>query len=121
MSGTRFYSTLAVVGAYLFCVSAAQAQEASFKGKTIRMIVGLAPGGGYDTYSRLIARHLGKHIPGNPVVVVENMDGAGSLIAANYIYKIAKPDGLTIGHILGGLFLQQLLGKAGIEFDAAKF
>ena len=121
MSGTRFYSTLAVVGAYLFCVSAAQAQEASFKGKTIRMIVGLAPGGGYDTYSRLIARHLGKHIPGNPVVIVENMDGAGSLIAANYIYKIAKPDGLTIGHILGGLFLQQLLGKAGIEFDAAKF
>jgi len=92
-----------------------------YKGKTIRMIVGLAPGGGYDTYSRLIARHMGKHIPGNPVIVVENMDGAGSLIAANHVYKAAKPDGLTIGHVVGGLFLQQLLGKPGIEFDAAKF
>jgi tripartite-type tricarboxylate transporter receptor subunit TctC len=82
------------------------AQEPFFKGKTIRIIVGLAPGGGYDTYSRLIARHLGKHIPGNPAVAVENMEGAGSLIAANHLYKVAKPDGLTIGHVLGGLFLQ---------------
>ncbi len=102
--------------------SAAHATSHDFyKGKAIRLIVGLAPGGGYDTYSRLIARHMGKHIPGNPVIVVENMDGAGSLIAANHIFKVAKPDGLTIGHIVGGLFLQQLLGKPGIEFDAAKF
>jgi len=118
----QFCSTL-VVGVCLFCAwpPSSRAQETFFKGKTIRMIVGLAPGGGYDTYSRLIARHMGKHIPGNPVIVVENMDGAGSLIAANHVYKVAKPDGLTIGHILGGLFLQQLLGKPGIEFDAAKF
>jgi tripartite-type tricarboxylate transporter receptor subunit TctC len=121
MSGRKFYSVLGVVGACFFYLSAVEAQETAFKGKTIRMIVGLSPGGGYDTYSRLIARHLGKHIPGNPVVAVENMDGAGSLIAANHIYKIAKPDGLTIGHIVGGLFLQQLLGKPGIEFDAVKF
>ncbi|HEY2989201.1 MAG TPA: tripartite tricarboxylate transporter substrate-binding protein [Candidatus Binatia bacterium] len=93
----------------------------AFKGKTVRMIVGLAPGGGYDTYTRLVARHFGKHIPGNPTVMVENMDGAGSLIAANHIFKVAKPDGLTIGHIVGGLFLQQLLGRPGIEFDAVKF
>jgi tripartite-type tricarboxylate transporter receptor subunit TctC len=96
-------------------------QESFFKGKTIRIIVGLAPGGGYDTYSRLIARHLGKHIPGNPTLVVENMEGAGSVIAANHIFKAAKPDGLTIGHVLGGLFLQQLIGKPGIEFDGRKF
>ncbi len=115
------YSALAVACAFFINASVARAQETSFKGKTIRLIVGLAPGGGYDTYTRLVARHLGKHIPGNPVVVVENMDGAGSLIAANHIYRIAKPDGLTIGHIVGGLFLQQLLGKPGIEFDAVKF
>jgi tripartite-type tricarboxylate transporter receptor subunit TctC len=121
MSRKFFHSALAVAGACLFYLAAAEAQEAAFKGKTIRLIVGLSPGGGYDTYSRLIARHLGKHIPGNPVVAVENMDGAGSLIAANHIFKIAKPDGLTIGHIVGGLFLQQLLGKPGIEFDAVKF
>jgi len=92
-----------------------------YKGKTIRLIVGLPPGGGYDLYSRVIARHMGKHIPGNPTIIVENMTGAGSVIAANYIYKAAKPDGLTIGHILGGLFLQQLLGNPGIEFDGRKF
>jgi tripartite-type tricarboxylate transporter receptor subunit TctC len=97
------------------------AQEPFYKGKTVRLIVGASAGGGYDTYSRTIARHMGKHIPGNPVLVVENMPGAGFLISANYMYRVAKPDGLTIGHFIGGLFLQQLLGKPGIEFDALKF
>jgi tripartite-type tricarboxylate transporter receptor subunit TctC len=97
------------------------AQANFYEGKTIRFIVGFSAGGGYDTYTRLIARHLGKHVPGNPVFVVDNMAGAGSLISANYIYKVAKPDGLTIGHFIGGLFLQQLLGKPGIEFDSLKF
>jgi len=110
----------ALFGFAIWVVSAG-AQETFYQGKTIRLIVGLAPGGGYDLYSRTIARQMGKHIPGNPTVVVENMDGAGSMIAANYIYKAAKPDGLTIGHILGGLFLQQLLGNPGIEFDGRKF
>jgi tripartite-type tricarboxylate transporter receptor subunit TctC len=102
-------------------VASADAQEPFYQGKTIRLIVGLAPGGGYDLYSRVIARQMGKHIPGNPTIVVENMTGAGSVIAANYIYKAAKPDGLNIGHILGGLFLQQLLGNPAIEFDGRKF
>ena len=97
------------------------AQANFYEGKTVRVIVGLAPGGGYDVYARTIGRHLGKHIPGHPSVVVENMTGAGSIISANHLYKIAKPDGLTIGHFLGGIFLQQLLGKPGIEFDALKF
>jgi tripartite-type tricarboxylate transporter receptor subunit TctC len=97
------------------------AQESFYKGKTVRMIVGLSAGGGYDTYTRAIARHLGKHIPGNPTIVVENMVGAGSLISANHLYRVAKPDGLTIGHFLGGLFLQHVLGRPGIEFDGRKF
>jgi tripartite-type tricarboxylate transporter receptor subunit TctC len=102
-------------------VEQAVAQANFYEGKTIRFIVGFSAGGGYDTYTRLIARHMGKHVPGNPVFVVENMAGAGSMISANYVYKIAKPDGLTIGHFIGGLFLQQLLGKPGIEFDSLKF
>ena len=102
-------------------VSLVAAQEPFFKGKTIRIIVGFAPGGGYDLYSRTIARHLGKYVPGNPTVLVENMDGAGSLIAANHVYKVAKPDGLTIANFIGGLFIQQLLGRPGVEFDAGKF
>jgi tripartite-type tricarboxylate transporter receptor subunit TctC len=98
------------------------AQEPFYKGKTIRVIVGAAAGGGYDTYSRTIARHMGKYIPGNPTIVVENMAGAGFLISANYMYKVAKPDGLTIGHFIGGLFLQQAFSlRPGIEFDSRKF
>ena len=97
------------------------AQTNFYEGKTIRMIVGFTAGGGYDAYTRTIGRHMGKHIPGNPAILVENMPGAGSMISANYTFKAARPDGLTIGHFIGGLFLQQLLGKPGIEFDAGKF
>ena len=111
----------AAASVLLMFVNPAKAQDSFYNGKTVRIIVGASAGGGYDTYSRTIARHIGKHIPGNPTFVVENMPGAGFLISANYMYKIAKPDGLTIGHFIGGLFLQQLLGKPGIEFDAAKF
>src|SRR5919106_1072849 len=92
-----------------------------YRGKSVRIVVGFSAGGGFDTYARAIARHLSKHIPGNPSIVVENMTGAGSLIAANHVYKVAKPDGLTIGHFIGGLFLGQVLGQKGIEFDARKF
>ena len=105
----------------LYLSTPSSAQEPFYKGKIIRIIVGTAPGGGYDLYSRTLARHFGKHIPGNPAVIVENMTGAGGLIATNHVYKVAKPDGLTIGHIVGAVFLQQLIGKPGIEFDARKF
>lgn len=123
MSEKRVHWALAlgVLLGFTAWVVPTHAQQPFYEGKTIRIIVGLAPGGGYDVYSRVIARHMGKHIPGNPTIVVENMTGAGSLIAANHIYKVTKPDGLTIGHILGGLFLQQLLGKPGIEFDGRRF
>ena len=92
-----------------------------FKNKTVRIIVGFAAGGGFDIYSRAIARHMGKHVQGNPIFAVENMTGAGSLIAANHLYKVAKPDGLTIGNIHGNQILNQVLGGAGIEFDARRF
>jgi len=92
-----------------------------YEGKAIRIIVGTAPGGGYDTYTRLIARHFGKYIPGNPTIIVDNMPGAGGTLSANHLFKVAKGDGLTIGHFVGGQFLQQLLGRPGIEFDALKF
>jgi tripartite-type tricarboxylate transporter receptor subunit TctC len=97
------------------------AQENFYKGKTIRIIVGTSAGGGFDTYTRTIARHFGKYIPGQPSIQVENMAGAGHLIAANHMYKVAKPDGLTIGHFHGGWFLYQLFKRPGIEFDAVKF
>ena len=99
----------------------ANAAEEFYKGKSIRIVVGFSAGGGFDTYARAISRHMSKHIPGNPSVLVENMTGAGSLIAANHVYKVAKPDGLTIGHFIGGFFLGQVLGQPGVEFDARKF
>ena len=113
--------SLAVVALMLFPSMAALAQEPFYKGKTIRMVVATSAGGGFDTYTRTLVRHLGKFIPGHPSFIVENMPGAGHLIGATHIYKVAKPDGLTIGHFQGGLFLYQLLGRPGIEFDAAKF
>jgi len=109
-----------IIALVAFGGAAAHADD-FYKGKTIRLVVGFSAGGGFDTYARALARHMSKHIPGNPSVVVENMTGAGSLIAANHVYKVAKPDGLTIGHFIGGLFLGQVLGQPGIEFDARKF
>ncbi len=111
-----------VIAVWFFLGSLVRAQEPFYKGKTVRIIVGASAGGGYDTYSRTIARHMGKHVPGNPTFVVENMPGAGFLISANYMYKVAKPDGLTMGHFIGGLFMQQAFSlRPGIEFDSRKF
>ncbi len=92
-----------------------------YEGKVIRMVVGSEPGGGYDRMARILAKHVPKYIPGNPSIVVENMPGASSLIAANYLYNIAKPDGLTIGTFNQGLPFAQLLNAEGIKFDLTKF
>jgi tripartite-type tricarboxylate transporter receptor subunit TctC len=92
-----------------------------YKGKTIRLIVATTPGGGFDAYSRMLARHMGKHIPGHPTFTVENMPGASFLIGTNYLYLQAKPDGLTLGNWIGTLVLHQVMGRKGIEFDARKF
>lgn len=117
----RWPTVWAFVLIALLAATSVAAQESFFAGKTIRIVVGFSPGGGYDVYARAIARHMGKFIPGNPAIIVENMAGAASLISANHVYKVAKPDGLTIGHFIGGLFLQQALGRQGVEFDARKF
>ena len=119
----RSWLPIAVVTGLVLLISvpARPASDDFYRGKTIRIIVGFAAGGGFDTYSRAIARHMGRSIPGNPTFVVENMTGAGSLITANHVYKVAKPDGLTIGHFIGGLIMQQVMGGSGIEFDARKF
>ncbi len=101
-------------------VEAGAAGEDFYRGKVIRMIVGFSPGGGFDTFARTVARHMGKYVPGNPSVIVENMTGAGSLIAANHVYKVAKPDGLTVGAFNGNQILGQLVGAQGIAFDARK-
>jgi tripartite-type tricarboxylate transporter receptor subunit TctC len=99
----------------------ASAQDSYFKGKTVRIVVPFAAGGGYDIYSRIMGRHMGKYIQGNPLFVVENMTGAGGLIGMNHVFKVAKPDGLTIGTPIGTMFVDQLIGKPGIEFDGRKF
>ncbi len=118
---SRSILAIGVVSLLSLQLHSAQAQDSFYKGKTIRLIVGAPPGGGFDTYSRAISRHIGKHIPGNPTMVVDNMPGAAGLIAANYVYKVSKPDGLSAGTFVGGLFLQQLLGLPGIEFNAPRF
>lgn len=111
-----------IVGIALATTLASAANhEMFYKGKTVRLIVGTPAGGGFDTYSRALARHMAKHIPGAPTIVVENMSGAGTLVAANYTYKVAKPDGLSIGNFIGGLIIGQILGQPGIEFDARRF
>ncbi len=117
-----FLVAVAAAVALLFSGSMPSAVAQDFyKDKVIRIIVGYRVGGGYDVYTRAVSRHLGKHIPGNPTIVVENMDGAGSLRAANYVYNRADPDGLTLGVFGGGLVTQQALGEKGLLFDARKF
>ena len=101
-------------------MAAGAAEQDFYRGKVIRVIVGFSPGGGFDTFARIVARYMGKYVPGNPTIVVENMTGAGSLISANHIYRIAKPDGLTIGAFNGNQILGQLVGAQGINFDARK-
>ena len=93
----------------------------SFSGKTVTIIVGYKPGGGYDATARMLARHLPKHLPGNPTVIVQNMPGANSVIAANHVYNVAKPDGLTIGTFNRNLPIAQLTGVAGVKYDITKF
>jgi tripartite-type tricarboxylate transporter receptor subunit TctC len=111
---------LLLVGAANTNTQAASAEQSFYKGKTIRIIVGFAAGGGFDAYARAIARNLSRHIPGNPTVIVDNMTGAGSRIAANYLYK-TPPDGLIIGNFIGSLVLQQIMGDKSVEFDGRKF
>jgi tripartite-type tricarboxylate transporter receptor subunit TctC len=91
-----------------------------YRGKTISMVVGTPAGGGYDIYARLLARHLGKHIPGNPLIIIQNKPGAGSVIAANYVYEVAPQDGTVILAATRTAAFAQLLGQSGTRYQATK-
>jgi len=108
-------------GFALLCSVAHAAAPEFFKGKTIRLVVGNSVGGAQDDWGRFVAQYLGKHIPGNPDIVVQNMPGAGTVIAANYVYSVAKPDGLTLGLINPAIYIDQLLGAKEVKFDWPKF
>jgi tripartite-type tricarboxylate transporter receptor subunit TctC len=114
----RIFASLLLTGA-IASPALAAAPADFYKGKTLFVIIGYSPGGGYDLYARLLAQHLGRHIPGNPTVIPQNMPGAGSLKAANYIFSVAPKDGLTIGTFARAMGNAQLIGQA--SFDATKF
>jgi len=113
---------LGAIGAGLAAVPlTGVAQSSPYEGKTITIVVGFKAGGGYDRTARILARHLPKHIPGKPNVIVQNMPGANSITAANHVYAVAKPDGLTIGTFNRNLVLAQLTNVPGVKFDMTKF
>jgi tripartite-type tricarboxylate transporter receptor subunit TctC len=102
--------------------AAAQTAEEFYKGKALTLVVGNGPGGGFDVFGRLLARYIGRYVPGNPSVVVQNMPGAGSLVAANYLYNVAPKDGTSFGLIARNMPLLGLLGNnSNVRFDPHKF
>ena len=108
---------------FFILVSAGEvaAQTPYFQGKTIRVVVGYPAGSAHDLWARMIAPQLTKHIPGNPATVVQNMPGAGSMTATNYVYTVAKPDGLTVVVNNAALYFEQLLKRKEVQYDWAKF
>ena len=109
--------------ALVAAASSARASDVAdfYRGKTVNVIVGFGPGGGYDLYARTLARHLGKHIPGNPSVVVQNMEGAGGVRAANHVFNVGAKDGTVIAGVNQGAAMFKLLGGKGAQYDPAKF
>jgi tripartite-type tricarboxylate transporter receptor subunit TctC len=111
-----------LVVALLFISPANALPQAPFyQDKTLRIVAGYGAGSVDDAWTRMIARYLGKYIPGNPHIIVQNMPGAGAMIAANYVYKVAKADGLTLGGIRAGLYFDQLVGRKEVQFDWPRF
>ena len=109
------------LGLFLSFTSNLHSQEPYYQGKQIRVVVGFTSGGFYDRWARLLSRHMPKHIPGKPEMIVQNMPGAGSVVATNYVYNVAKPDGLTIGFPSSAIYLDQLIGRPEAKFDIRKF
>jgi tripartite-type tricarboxylate transporter receptor subunit TctC len=110
-----------VAGTAILGAAPSIAADDFYRGKTINIMVGFGPGGGYDLYARMLARHLGKYIPGNPNVVVQNMEGAGGVRAANHVYNAAPKDGTVIAGVNQGAAMFKLLGGKGAQYDPAKF
>jgi tripartite-type tricarboxylate transporter receptor subunit TctC len=107
--------------ALLIDPSGVRAQSDFFRGKQMKIVVGASAGAASDLYARAVAAHLPKHIPGKPEIIVQNMPGGGSLTAANYVYSVAKPDGLTLGAVTAPIYFAQLLGRKEVQFYWAKF
>jgi tripartite-type tricarboxylate transporter receptor subunit TctC len=120
MRASTLFAASAIFAA-LSAGAAAQSPAEFYKGKTVDMMIGYSVGGGYDVYARLISRHLGKHIPGNPTVTPKNMEGAGSLRLANWLYNVARKDGTVIGTIGRGTGFDPLLGAKAAQFDGNRF
>jgi tripartite-type tricarboxylate transporter receptor subunit TctC len=117
-----FFVFTAAVGSFcMSCPGHAQSVEEFYRGKTINLIIGYSVGGGYDLYGRLVSRHIGKHIPGRPTIVPQNMTCAGSLRAAQYIYSVAPKDGTTFGTFGRTIATQPLLTPASAQFDGTRF
>jgi tripartite-type tricarboxylate transporter receptor subunit TctC len=119
--GRTTWVVVAILAGAAWLATPAGGAAPAYEGKTVTIIVGYRPGGGYDRTARLLARHLPKHLPGKPTVIVQNMPGANSIIAANHVYNVAKPDGLTIGTFNRNLPLAQLTKVQGVKFDITKF
>ena len=117
------FTRLSAAAAAIFMAASAQAQGPAdfYRGRNVDLYVGYSVGGGYDLYSRVLARHLGHHIPGDPTIVVKNMEGAGSLRLANWLYRIAPKDGSVIGMIGRGTGFDPVLGQQAAQFDGTKF
>ena len=105
----------------IFHTTGAEAQSDYYKGKQMKIVVGASAGAASDLYARMVANHLPKQIPGKPDIIVQNMPGGGSITAANYVYSVAKPDGLTLGAVTAPIYFAQLLGRKEVQFDWAKF
>jgi tripartite-type tricarboxylate transporter receptor subunit TctC len=120
MSKFKLMASAAIAAAISFGAAAVSADEVAefYKGKRIKIIVGSGPGGGYDTYARLVERHMGRHIPGSPKLQTQNMTGAGGTIATNYISNVAPKDGTIIGGLQRSAALNPLLGMKGIKYKA---
>jgi tripartite-type tricarboxylate transporter receptor subunit TctC len=114
------FKLLFVILSGVLCSFPAHSQDDFFSGKTVRIVVGSSPGGGYDYWARLLARYLPKYIRGNPEVVVQNMPGGGSLVATNYVYTVGKPDGLTLGMPNQLVYMGQVVGDKEVRFDIQK-
>ena len=121
MQKIKVLSAVAILSLSVGSPHSLRAQTNFYQGKTITIIVGTVPGGLYDRWGRLFARVMGKHIPGNPDMVVQNMPGGGSMVAANYLYDVAKPDGLTIGMFQTHMYLQQMVQRPEVKFDVRRF
>jgi tripartite-type tricarboxylate transporter receptor subunit TctC len=118
-----FHRCVMAIGAILVSTSLSHAQspEEFYKGKTVELYIGYSVGGGYDLYARVLARHIGKFIPGHPTIVPKNMEGAGSLRLANWLYRVAPKDGTVFGIIGRGTAFDPVLGEPGAQFDGTKF